>query len=369
MEAVASAAKPAKLFSYQSLRLAKNVYVTDLNAHKANGVQSTTRKELAKEIQPTITSNYTLAGVVNAAASVNQRTAQTAIRTLQNAITKRPLDIGLVLAIIQLQLDQHRAGAATATLESLFTRLEKLDTNEARDVRYSPGLIALSVSLMKKHGRQNAAKAEFAKAAKHWTTRKDAAIYSSSILSEAGVQLMRSSDADELKLAGASFEKILETDRTCEIASAGLVASLAVLDGPAAAKHATELPAVEDLIDGADIDSLLNAGVAVLPGQSSTKKRTAIDDGSNAATKKHRRRRLPKNFVEGQTPDPERWLPLRDRSSYRPKNKKGKKKMADSTQGGPVKDEETLELVGGGGVKVEKASGGGAAKKKKKGKK
>ena len=78
---------------------------------------------------------------------------------------------------------------------------------------------------------------------------------------------------------------------------------------------------------------------------------------------------MPKNFVDGQTPDPERWLPLRDRSSYKPKNKKGKKKVADSTQGGVTKDEETLGLVGGGGVKVEKAAAGGASKKKKKGKK
>jgi signal recognition particle subunit SRP72 len=64
--------------------------------------------------------------------------------------------------------------------------------------------------------------------------------------------------------------------------------------------------------------------------------------------------------------DPERWLPIKDRSSYRPKNKKGKKKAMEATQGGVVKDEE-LELAGGAGtVKVEKSNvGGGKAKKKK----
>ncbi len=72
--------------------------------------------------------------------------------------------------------------------------------------------------------------------------------------------------------------------------------------------------------------------------------------------------------------DPERWLPLRDRSTYRAKSKKGKKKAADLTQGGVVKEEESLELAGGAGsVKVEKApggGGGGASKaKEKKGKK
>ncbi|KAG4216698.1 hypothetical protein PC116_g34821, partial [Phytophthora cactorum] len=50
----------------------------------------------------------------------------------------------------------------------------------------------------------------------------------------------------------------------------------------------------------------------------------------------------------------------------RPKGKKGRKRAQESTQGGVVKEEETLELVGGAGaVKVEKASG----KRKKKGKK
>jgi signal recognition particle subunit SRP72 len=79
---------------------------------------------------------------------------------------------------------------------------------------------------------------------------------------------------------------------------------------------------------------------------------------------------MPKDFEEGKKMDPERWLPLRDRSSYRPKGKKGKKKAADLTQGGVVKEEESLELAGGAGsVRVEKAAGGGKAKNKKKGKK
>ena len=82
---------------------------------------------------------------------------------------------------------------------------------------------------------------------------------------------------------------------------------------------------------------------------------------------------MPKDYVEGKAMDPERWLPLRDRSSYRPKGKKGKKKAMELTQGGVVKEEgESLELAGGAGtVKVEKAAGGGGGgkAKKKKGKK
>ena len=125
------------------------------------------------------------------------------------------------------------------------------------------------------------------------------------------------------------------------------------------------------MIGNVDVDALLQAGVAAAPKSVAARKRPASDaDASEKATKKRRKRKLPKNYEEGKTPDPERWLPLRDRSSYRPKGRKGKKKAGESTQGGVVKEEETLELVGGGGVKVEKAAGGGSSsKKKKKGKK
>ncbi|CRK48855.1 hypothetical protein BN1723_016965, partial [Verticillium longisporum] len=94
--------------------------------------------------------------------------------------------------------------------------------------------------------------------------------------------------------------------------------------------------------------------------------------GQNSRPQKKRKRKLPKDFEEGKKMDPERWLPLRDRSSYRPKGKKGKKKANDSTQGGFVKEEETLELAGGAGsVKVERAptASSSSNKKKKKGKK
>jgi signal recognition particle subunit SRP72 len=78
---------------------------------------------------------------------------------------------------------------------------------------------------------------------------------------------------------------------------------------------------------------------------------------------------MPKDFEEGKKMDPERWLPLRDRSTYRPKGKKGKKKAMEMTQGGMVKEEESLELAGGAGsLPVQKASGGGGNKNKKKGK-
>lgn len=58
-----------------------------------------------------------------------------------------------------------------------------------------------------------------------------------------------------------------------------------------------------------------------------------------------RKSRLPKDYEQGKAPDPERWLPLRDRSTYRPKGKKGRAKAA-LTQGGVV---DKAQATGRGG--------------------
>ena len=88
---------------------------------------------------------------------------------------------------------------------------------------------------------------------------------------------------------------------------------------------------------------------------------------------KKKKPRFPQNYDESKKPDPERWLPIRDRSYYKPKGKKGKAKVAAATQGGPVA-EASLELTGGridvlkGGNKIVGGSGGANKKKKKAGK-
>lgn len=54
---------------------------------------------------------------------------------------------------------------------------------------------------------------------------------------------------------------------------------------------------------------------------------------SKPKKKRKRKPRLPKNFDPSVTPDPERWLPLRERSYYRKGRKKGVSATARGTQG------------------------------------
>ena len=71
---------------------------------------------------------------------------------------------------------------------------------------------------------------------------------------------------------------------------------------------------------------------------------------------------MPKDFDPNKKMDPERWLPIRDRSTYRPKGKKGKKRAEGLTQGGAVAEEKAPAQQQGG---QQKPGGGGGAKKKK----
>ena len=91
------------------------------------------------------------------------------------------------------------------------------------------------------------------------------------------------------------------------------------------------------------------------------RKRALGEKSAKPAKKRVRKSKLPKDYEEGKVMDPERWLPLRDRSSYRPKGRKGKMKAAAMTQGGVSEKTEGAK----GGEVVKAAAAQGKAKKKK----
>ncbi|EXK44125.1 signal recognition particle subunit SRP72 [Fusarium oxysporum f. sp. lycopersici 4287] len=360
-------ARNAKLFQHQSYILRRNRLTVDLQILKGTGVKRRTDALLAEATHPSTAAETSILSVLNAAASAQGTSGKQLLKNLQGLAQKRPHDVGLVLTIVQIQLNEGKVGSAMSILESFLQRLEKNETDDSQNARFSPGLVALTVTLLRTQGRESSAKAELVKAATYWQSRPaNSAI---SLLEEAGIELMKSSNAQDLQLAGTSFQKLIDERKGSDIAAAGLVASFAPSDPSRVEKHLQNLPPVDSLIEGIDVTALLSAGVATTASKagSSALKRSAPSGPTEKTRKRRRKIRLPKNYVEGTKPDPERWLPLRDRSSYRPKGKKGKKKAVDSTQGGIVKEEETLELVGGGGVKVEKAPP--PSKKKKKGKK
>ncbi|KAI0200979.1 hypothetical protein F4808DRAFT_134947 [Astrocystis sublimbata] len=389
-----------RLFEYQQSVIKRNRYALELQMQKFHGMDALTHEYIVSTQTPIL--EKAPFGVINAAAHTQMEEGKAAIRKLLPVLEKRPDDVGLLLTIIQLHVQTGSPGSATTVLETFLKRLEATERADYPDVRFAPGLVAAAVALFRLQGRQNSIRAEMARASAHWRSKpEDSSSTSTSLLRAAGIELLRSSNPEDVAAAGATFEKLVaaQSDAQDGIAAAGLVASFATRDFSKVEPYLEKLTPVERLTAGIDVQALVNAGVcsvAVPAAPSSSKKRAAPGNtGDNnskdrpAAKKRRRKLRLPKDYEEGKTPkpDPERWLPLRDRSTYRPKGKKGKKRAQEATQGGVVKDrdrnEETLELVGGAGaVKVEKAGsggvggggaggggGGGGNKKKKKGKK
>ncbi|KAI2643258.1 hypothetical protein GGS21DRAFT_6319 [Xylaria nigripes] len=358
------------VFAYQQSILKRNQFALDLQMQKFHGTALSTNRQITSASTSKELLDVAHLGVISAAACTQMSTGKAALRKVLPVLEKRPNDIGLLLTIIQLYIQMQNSGPALALLEAFFKRLEAVNTADYSDVRFAPGLVALAVALYRLQGRQNSIREELAKASAYWRSKPGCP--SISLLLEAGVELLRSSNPEDVSAAGATFERLVALPGQDITAAAGLVASFAISDYAKIEGYLQKLTPVERLTAGTDVQALIDAGVCSVaaPGPMS-KKRSAVDEPDRPKTAKRRRgKRLPKDYEEGKQPDPERWLPLRDRSTYRPKGKKGKKRAQEATQGGIVKEAETLELVGGAGaVKVEKATGGQGSKKKKKGKK
>ncbi|ROT34815.1 SRP72 RNA-binding domain-containing protein [Sodiomyces alkalinus F11] len=358
--------KSVRLFQHQEHRLERNRFALALRAQKYPGVVHRTKCLL--ETSTRVSSDVFVLSTVNAAARSLQGSGVMSLRDILAVAITRPSDIGAALTAIQLYAASNRPEAALHTLEVLFTELEE---RNALEMRFSPGLVALAVTLHRLQGRVKCMRADLAKASLYWNKQGNVP---RGLLRTAGAELLKSPDAADLATAQADFQKVHSHTAEDPIATTGLIASFATNNQAKAEGLIGDLPPAADLAHNVDVQGLVNAGLVLAqtsPVAASGKRSTEV--GGNHKTRQTRRlRNSHKSHEEGKVLDPERWLPLRDRSSSRLKGKKAKRKANENTQGGIVREEETLELAGGAGsVKVEKAqaSSGSFNSKKKKGKK
>ncbi|KAK2755044.1 Signal recognition particle core component [Arachnomyces sp. PD_36] len=370
-----------KLFDYQERALDGNSHSIDLLVRKYDGVARLTAKTLSESPAPTTSAKVNMLSVFNAAAHAREEIGKPGLKKILPLLEKRPQDVGLVLTIIQLYVTAGDLSSAISTLESFLKQVESSDSPSDQDVRFNPGLISVLIALYKKQGRKTHIKTELSKAASHWRNQPQQK-QPASLLRAAATSLLESPspNTSDATTAAEIFSSLHEQDPTDKFATAGYVAAHATTATTSTSlanlkPKVQNLTPIQDLISGIDVSALENAGIphpaALAPSSSSTGKRRAEESKDSNKKKRARKTRLPKDYDPNSTkgPDPERWLPMRDRSYYRPRGKKGKQKAADRTQGGVV-NEEAVASDGGAGAGVVKASGGGGGGggKKKKGK-
>ncbi|KIW02419.1 uncharacterized protein PV09_06237 [Verruconis gallopava] len=369
-------------FTFQADLLRQNAMVVDLLSSKYAGVIRSTSRVGG---EPTTSPAQNTLSVLNAAAHAKGQSPKAALKAVLPLLEQRPKDVGLLLTVVHLYMLTNNHGSAISLLESFFARLEASKTAADLDVRYAPGLVAVLVSLYAKQNRAAGIKAELSRAASYWRARRkeDASIpLPVTLLRSAGKALLEASgehDEDDIQLAVDVFTDLHEHDPDDRASTAGLVAALARRahdgngdgDGVGSAVPASLLDSLTPsarLVGDIDAEALENAGVpsplSPLSSAAATRKRAAA--ARPAASRKRARlskKRMPKDFVEGKVMDKERWLPLRDRSYWRPKGKgKGKKKGQDLTQGGAVEEPKAA-------APAQQSAGGAAGGGKNKGKK
>ncbi|KAF1847410.1 uncharacterized protein K460DRAFT_306547 [Cucurbitaria berberidis CBS 394.84] len=359
-------------FSLQSNILRQDEYVISLLSQKVAGVASSTEKVISATPAPSLSPAVNMAAVLNAAAHArNAETEKAALKEIVPLLEKRPNDVGLLLAIAHLYVITNNYAAATHLLESFFKRLEHSGSASDLDVRFAPGLIAALVSLYAQQGRPGASKSELAKAAEYWRKphKSKTEAPSKALMVAAGTALLDTHNPENVKAAGEIFKSLYDLDNEDRAAIAGLVAAYSITDPSSIPEDLLSyLPEANRLVS--DIDAVALEGTGVPLGTLSTtdiasearKRSIAPTRSVPSRTKRLRKARMPKEFIEGKKVDPERWLPMRDRSYYRPKGRKGKKKLEGLTQGGVVAEDK------GTPVAQEKKGGADKAKNKKKGK-
>lgn len=360
--------KPDYPFAYQTAILEQNRSATDLQAMKFGGVVQATAKSLSQQDGPTVDSRINGLSAVNAAAHAQNQTGKDGLKHILPLLERRPHDVGLVLTIVQLYVQTGNLNSATTQLEKLVSRLEQSGNP---DVQHAPGIVGTLVSLYTSQGRRDPARAALAKAATHWRTKsqnRPAGV--THLLKAAGTALIESHDASHQSLARDIFQDLHDQDSSDRYSAAGL---LAASPATASSTDLSSLQPIDRLIKDIDAEALENAGIAQPPTAATdltaTRKRPA--DEQQPKPKKHKKlckSKMPKDYDPNRKPDPERWLPLRDRSSYKPKGKKGKAKQAMMAQGA-VSEDSRPTTPAAEVVKSKSQQQGGGKKKKGKGNK
>ncbi|KAK1059450.1 Signal recognition particle subunit SRP72 [Friedmanniomyces endolithicus] len=320
------ASEPDHPFRFQTSILDQNKYAVDLRSLKFGGTAESTAEILTKRQSPNLDAYHNNVSVINAAAHAKARTGKEALKHILPLLERRPNDVGLILTIVQLYVLTGNSASATNLLETFFGRLEKLSNAAEADIRFAPGLVGAMVSLYHNAGRRAPALRILANAAQHWRRRKAAERPSGAVhlLKAAGSALLDSPEPEHQHLATEIFSGLHKEDETDRYAAAGFLAA-----SPSFASQSS-LPAslqpIDRLLSTLDTDALESAGIAQPASTAgvSTRKRPASDEQQTKPSKPKRIRtsRLPKDYDPSKTPDPERWLPLRDRSTYRPKGGK-----------------------------------------------
>ena len=208
------------------------------------------------------------------------------------------------------------------------------------DIQHMSATVATLVALKERAGDINGAASVLDSAIKWWKTAMTEDDQLSVIMQEAASFKLRHGKEED---AAHLYEELVKCHGSIE-ALVGLITTVARVNVDKAEAYEKQLKPLPGL-KGVDVDGLeRTSGAKHVEGAPHGGLSEAQEEGKNkekSKKKRKRKARYPKGFDPanpGPPPDPERWLPKRERSSYRPKRKDKRAAQVRGSQGAVVRD-------------------------------
>jgi len=238
-----------------------------------------------------------------------------------------------------------RSNEVTLTLAQLYLSKGKLEETikvleHVTDIKYMPAVVGLSVSLCNILGKRDLAIKCLDNAIKYGQENP------SKLKKEHIVTYMR--ESSNLKLANGDIEsgvKMLETlraeDSSDMLTLAKIISAYSQINLQKALQYSKDLPELSkgsqdvnlDMIEMTDMIGSFRFSKKALK-QSFEEGEVKAEVGLKRKRRKRKKGKLPKNYNPEVDPDPERWLPRWERSTFKPKRqKRGTSTVGKGTQG------------------------------------
>ncbi|KAL1528528.1 hypothetical protein AB1Y20_009871 [Prymnesium parvum] len=239
---------------------------------------------------------------------------------LEEAASKAATPTAALLTLAQLHLQAREPEKALSALQRITA------------LRGSPAMVATLVALHERLGDIDGAAAGFEGHDDPQILRAAAAFFARHRRWEA---------------AAAAHEKLLAADPRDMQSLAGLVIATSYIDSALANEHYARLemmcpPQAEDesMLDVEELERCALPRTGRRAGGAVDRKRQGEEEGAGARSKKKRKRKKPPIYPKGfdpenpgPPPDPERWLPKRERSTYRQRKKDKRAGLSRGPQG------------------------------------
>uniref|UniRef100_A0A8C5X655 Signal recognition particle subunit SRP72 n=1 Tax=Malurus cyaneus samueli TaxID=2593467 RepID=A0A8C5X655_9PASS len=247
------------------------------------------------------------------------------------------------VGLLQDFADQHPANAAEIKLTMAQLKIAQGSVTKAcmilrsiEELQHKPGMVSALVTMYSHEEDIDSAIEVFTQAIQWYQQFQPKSPVHLSLIREAANFKLKHGRKKE---AISDLEELWKQNPKDVHTLAQLISAYSLVDAEKAKVLSKHLPSSDTLSLKVDVDALENSHGATyvrkkagkLTGDNQQKEQ---GQGEVKKKKKKKKGKLPKNYDPKVTPDPERWLPMRERSYYRGR-KKGKKKdqVGKGTQG------------------------------------